>query len=128
MSQIAAPAGGIGLHGTTQSRRGFLAGFGALLVAAPAIVRAGSLMPIAGEKFVSRPALVYSKELRTILTVRQITREAIRLFENSNEFLRDKEFFHSDAANGYNWPAKIGTTLRIRLPNDFIINQTASLA
>lgn len=55
----------------------------------------------------------------TFLTIDMITAEAVRLFKNSNLFIMnmdtqyDKEF----AVDG----AKIGDTLRIRLPSDFIV-------
>jgi len=55
------------------------------------------------------------------LTISQITREALRLFRNSNWFLRtigrqfDEEFGRSGA--------KIGSQLRIRLPNDYTLRQ-----
>src|SRR5215469_16283648 len=54
-----------------------------------------------------------------LLTITQITREAVRLFRNSNWFLRtigrqhDEEFGRSGA--------KIGNQLRIRLPNDYTL-------
>lgn len=55
----------------------------------------------------------------TLLTINQITREAVRLFRNSNWFLRtigrqfDEEFGRSGG--------KIGSSLRIRLPNDYTL-------
>lgn len=54
-----------------------------------------------------------------LLTIDMITREAVRLFRNSNWFLRtigrqyDSEFGRSGA--------KIGQQLRIRLPNDYVL-------
>lgn len=63
----------------------------------------------------------------SLLTVNQITREALRLFKNSNAFLRnvDTQYDGSFAKSG----AKIGDTLRIRLPNDYTVRsgKTASL-
>ena len=55
----------------------------------------------------------------SILTINMITREAIRLFLNSNAFIQniDKQYDSQFAKSG----AKIGTTLRIRLPNDYIV-------
>lgn len=55
----------------------------------------------------------------TILTINMITREAVRLWKNSNAFLQnvDMQYDDSFAVNG----AKIGTALRIRLPNDFVV-------
>jgi hypothetical protein len=55
----------------------------------------------------------------SLLTINMVTREAVRLFRNSNWFLRtigrqyDDEFGRSGA--------KIGQQLRIRLPNDYIL-------
>lgn len=53
------------------------------------------------------------------LTSSMITREALRIFKNSNLFLRniDKQYDDQFAREG----AKIGDTLRIRLPNDYVV-------
>lgn len=53
------------------------------------------------------------------LTSSMITREALRIFKNSNLFLRniDKQYDDQFAREG----AKIGDTLRIRLPNDYTV-------
>lgn len=63
----------------------------------------------------------------SLLTVNQITREALRLFINSNAFLKnvDRQYDGSFAKQG----AKIGDTLRIRLPNDYVVRtgKTASV-
>ena len=55
----------------------------------------------------------------SLLTINMITKEAVRLWKNSNEFLRniDTQYDDSFAKSG----AKIGTALRIRLPNDFTV-------
>lgn len=55
----------------------------------------------------------------SLLTINMITREAIRLWKNSNEFIKhiDSQYDDSFAKTG----AKIGTALRIRLPNDFTV-------
>lgn len=55
----------------------------------------------------------------SLLTINMITREAIRLWKNANEFIRniDMQYDDSFAKTG----AKIGTSLRIRLPNDFTV-------
>lgn len=55
----------------------------------------------------------------TLLTINMITREAVRLWKNSNAFLQnvDMQYDDSFAVVG----AKIGSTLRIRLPNDFTV-------
>lgn len=54
-----------------------------------------------------------------LLTIDLITREAVRLWKNSNAFLQnvDMQYDESFAVSG----AKIGSTLRIRLPNDFTV-------
>jgi hypothetical protein len=54
----------------------------------------------------------------SILTINMITREAVRLWKNSNEFIQhiDQQYDDQFAKTG----AKIGTTVRIRLPNDFV--------
>lgn len=54
----------------------------------------------------------------TILTIDMITREAVRLFKNSNLFVMnlDTQYDGSFAVDG----AKIGTALRIRLPSDYV--------
>lgn len=53
-----------------------------------------------------------------------ITREAVRLWKNSNAFLMniDTQYDDSFARTG----AKIGTALRIRLPNDFTVRTGAA--
>lgn len=55
----------------------------------------------------------------SLLTLDVITREALRLFINSNAFLRNVNRQYDDqfAREG----AKIGQTLRIRLPNDYTV-------
>lgn len=55
----------------------------------------------------------------TLLTTSKITREALRLFLNSNAFLKniDRQYDDQFAVAG----AKIGDTLRIRLPNDYTV-------
>lgn len=55
----------------------------------------------------------------TLLTINMITREAVRLWKNSNAFIQnvDMQYDESFAVTG----AKIGTSLRIRLPNDFTV-------
>jgi hypothetical protein len=60
----------------------------------------------------------------SLLTISQITREALRLFKNSNAFLQniDRQY---DSEFG-NAGAKIGSQLRIRLPNDFLVRTGAA--
>lgn len=62
----------------------------------------------------------------SLLTINMITREAIRLFINENAFIRhvDRQYDDSFAVSG----AKIGTTLRIRLPNDFTVTTGPALS
>jgi hypothetical protein len=76
------------------ARRSFLTGLGSL-IAAPAVVKISSIMPI------KRPRL---------LSLHEITREAIMLFNKNNMFFSD-EFGKLDF--------KIGSIVRIRLPNDY---------
>lgn len=55
----------------------------------------------------------------SLLTINMITREAVRLWKNENSFIQhvDMQYDDSFAQSG----AKIGTSLRIRLPNDFTV-------
>lgn len=55
-----------------------------------------------------------------LLTISMITREAVRLFTNTNMFIQniDRQYDDQFAQSG----AKIGTQLRIRLPNDYIVS------
>lgn len=55
-----------------------------------------------------------------LLTIDMITREAVRLWKNSNKFIQtmNHQYDSSFAVQG----AKIGTSLRIRLPNDYTVN------
>lgn len=61
----------------------------------------------------------------TLLTINMITREAVRLWKNSNAFLQnvDMQYDDSFAVSG----AKIGSSLRIRLPNDFTVTTGPAL-
>lgn len=60
----------------------------------------------------------------TILTINSITREAVALWKNSNAFLQnvDQQYDDQYAKTG----AKIGQTLRIRLPNDYTVRTGAA--
>ena len=60
-----------------------------------------------------------------LLTINMITREAIRLFKNSNAFLMqiNRQYDDQFARTG----AKIGTALRIRLPNDYTVTTGPAL-
>lgn len=61
----------------------------------------------------------------TLLTIGMITREAVRLWRNSNAFLRNLDMQYDDrfAENG----AKIGSQLQIRLPNDYTVRTGTAL-
>ncbi len=61
----------------------------------------------------------------SLLTINMITREAVRLFVNSNAFmgLVDKQYDDEFARTG----AKIGSSVRIRLPNDYIVGSGATI-
>jgi len=62
----------------------------------------------------------------SLLTINQITNEAVRLWKNSNAFLQniDRQYDDQFARDG----AKIGTALRIRLPNDYTVRSGANLS
>lgn len=62
----------------------------------------------------------------SLLTTLAITRLAVRLFKNSNAFLKNIDTQYSDefAIEG----AKIGDTLRIRLPNDYVTAEGPALS
>lgn len=55
----------------------------------------------------------------SLLTITMITREAVRLFKNSNLFIQNinTQYDGQFAIDG----AKIGTSLKIRLPNDYTV-------
>ena len=61
----------------------------------------------------------------SLLTINMITREAVRLFVNSNAFmgLVDKQYDDEFARVG----AKIGSSVRIRLPNDYTVGSGATI-
>lgn len=106
------------------SRRSFFVGLGAL-VAAPAIVRVASLMPV---KAIDTGVMTFDDYCERILRPRQlisarmVNQEAIKMFQNSNAFL---QALNEDWEKVYaRHDAKIGTTLRIRLPNDFRVIQS----
>lgn len=62
----------------------------------------------------------------SILTINMITREAVELWKNTNAFIQniDKQYDDQFAKHG----AKIGTSLRIRLPNDFTVTTGPALS
>jgi hypothetical protein len=61
-----------------------------------------------------------SNVANSLLTINMITNEAVRLFSQTNAFLRrvNRQYDDQFARTG----AKIGNTLRIRLPNDYVVN------
>jgi hypothetical protein len=62
----------------------------------------------------------------TLLTRLEITRKAIRLFVNSNAFIKniDRQYDNQFAVSG----AKIGATLKVRLPNDYTVTDGPGLS
>lgn len=62
----------------------------------------------------------------SLLTINMITREAVELWKNTNAFIQniDKQYDDQFAKHG----AKIGTSLRIRLPNDFTVTTGPALS
>jgi hypothetical protein len=62
----------------------------------------------------------------SLLTINMITREAVRLWKNSNAFLQNVDMQYDDAYAIAG--AKIGTALRIRLPNDFVVTNGPGLS
>jgi hypothetical protein len=61
---------------------------------------------------------------RDLLTINIVTQEALKLFRNSNSFLRTIEQQHHEAAGHSD--ASIGSALRIRLPDDYCIKTSAT--
>lgn len=61
----------------------------------------------------------------SLLTINMITNEAVRLFTQSNAFLRtvNRQYDDQFARTG----AKIGNTLRVRLPNDYVVSTGAAI-
>jgi hypothetical protein len=62
----------------------------------------------------------------SLLTINMITREAVMLFKNSNLFIQniDTQYDNMFARDG----AKIGTSVRIRLPNDYTVRDGAAMS
>lgn len=60
-----------------------------------------------------------------LLTIAMITREAVRLWKNTNAFIQNvnQQYDDSYARTG----AKIGTSLKIRLPNDYTVRTGPAL-
>ena len=94
------------------ARRGFLTGLGAGLICAPAIVRATSLMAIKPiEIEVEQQYINTAAYSNTLLTMREITREVIKLFRNSNEFLKNAGIQYNEQ---FAQSHQIGDTLTIK--------------
>lgn len=98
-------------------RRGFIGGLIAL-VAAPAIVRPESLMVI-------KPTETIILRRNSLLTIDMITREAVKLFVDSNAFLQNlnNQYEGEFGIEG----AKIGSVLRIRMSSDYTVTDGPSL-
>ena len=79
-------------------RRSFLRG----LIAAPAVVAAAHIMPVR-LPLILRPTLVTGN----ILTIQMITREAIRLFANSNSFIEQIDAQYTNQTGDLQWPMKL---------------------
>ncbi len=62
----------------------------------------------------------------SILTLGMITRQALRLWKNSNAFIQNvnRQYDSDYAVSG----AKIGANLKIRLPNDFVVTTGPALS
>ena len=118
----------------TVARRGFLGGLG-VLIAAPAIVPIRALMPLRGKKLGDNVSLREITEynvgdafvtLPDILYNYMHVREAVWLFRNSNEFLRNIDAQYTEQfARSH---AKIGSTLRIRFPHGYAVRDRTPLA
>lgn len=92
------------------TRRGFLRSLGAVLAApalAPVTAKIVAMLP--------EPAVAWEQRNR-LLTIDMITREAIKLFRNSNAFLKniDRQFEEEFSKSG----PRISAQLRIRLPDE----------
>ena len=98
------------------TRRGFLKGL-LFVAAAPAVVRAASLMPVSAELGGDTMTLGHLARANQYLTINDISREAVKLFSESNVFLREIDSQYE----------RIGDTLRIRLPNDYQVRDLVRL-
>lgn len=108
------------------SRRGFLGGLLAV-VSAPAIVRVESLMQLPRPEIIRATVipLPYKTLPNNLLTIDMITREAVQLFRNSNEFIKsiNKEY-EKDLA--FSKSVQWGSELKFRLPKqEFQANRIA---
>lgn len=62
----------------------------------------------------------------TLLTIDMITREAVMLFKNSNAFMQNISTQYDDSFGVTG--AKIGSTLRVRLPLDYVVTDGPGLS
>jgi hypothetical protein len=87
------------------------------LIAAPAIVRIESLMPLWVPPAWPPPGVWVSG--MSMAEFAKITREGVRLFVNTNAFLQnlDAEYEREFGRPG----AMVGDALRIRLPSDYSV-------
>jgi hypothetical protein len=69
-------------------RRSFLTGLGAL-IAAPAVVHAGVLMPVRGVVIPTIDIIDHTYYGPALMTVEEITREAARIFTSTNQFIKN---------------------------------------
>lgn len=109
------------------SRRGFLGGMLAVL-AAPAIVRVESLMVLPAKQQLILPDFLpvdVSFVQNDLRALNMIMREAVRLWTDSNAFLKgiDEQYEKEFAAEN----ARIGSTLRITVPKDFILTRESAM-
>jgi len=109
-----------------QSRRGFLAGFGAILgagiITAPTIVRAASLMPVKAIKedhYLAMHEHIEYELLNGPLEMQHFT------YDTWNKIIRkviqNYEWEHRENIFNMPPPAKIGQMIRIKLPVDFTV-------
>lgn len=109
------------------TRRGFLGGLLAV-VSAPAIVRVESLMALPApakliipQEVLFEQASIVWQSGNNLLTVDMITREAVKLFQNSNAFIqelnaeyeKDRIFMQGAAHNNWQWK---NTNISARIP------------
>lgn len=106
------------------SRRGFISGALAL-VAAPAIVKAASLMPIKGERLrimtlddyerlILRPMVARYKDAQRMYSYASSAQVEFAALQTKTPWVQPLEEFAAPNA-------KIGSTIRIRLPNDYSV-------
>lgn len=104
-------------------RRSLITGLVAF-VAAPAIVKVSSLMKVAPTEVI-RPYYVSNVHRNVLFTLNEIDRDIVRMFRDSNVFLANlkRQYEREFAEAG----AKMGGTLRIKLPADFVTHNDDAL-